>query len=521
MLRAAYLVVIAVLALTASPAAAQRRLALVIGISEYQHLRSMVRPAGDARAVHDALTRLGFQSNLVLDANQNELDAAFQRLLADVQQDDVALIHFTGHGGRGRDDYLLLPADAPGQGASDAELQRMSALGVHALAEQIRGTGARAQIFIVDACRGDPYADGAAADLAPARCGEVGRQMPEGSFALFSASAGQKALDRLSADDTDPHSLFTRVYLRRLGQVRSVTRLSRVVRDEVVELATSVNYEQRPAYLDEFAGPPVLLSARDADDPPASARQDVPPPQIRREREVILIEPPARGPAEPRPRAPEVVIAPPPAPPRAESFQCGSANPGPPSFNCRAARGAAEVAICRDPRLGSCDEVLGDVFERAQARVGRNAPGLRREQEDWLSRRDACAGLAADVDALTRCIGRAYDERIAELDSVARSTPAVASPSFDCRRARTAVEQVICTVPTLAARDREMAALYERAVLGGANRSRAAEASQNDWRAARDACARAAPQGADALATCVGQAYDIRIRELRGLMAVR
>jgi hypothetical protein len=93
----------------------------------------------------------------------------------------------------------------------------------------------------------------------------VGRQLPEGTFALFSASSGQKALDRLAQDERDPHSLFTRVLLRRIVEVRSVAGLARVVRDEVVELAASVNYEQRPAYLDELTGSPLLLAPRDRD----------------------------------------------------------------------------------------------------------------------------------------------------------------------------------------------------------------------------------------------------------------
>jgi len=47
--------------LTATAAAQNgRHVALVVGIGEYRELRGIVRPAGDARAVHDRLSRLGF-----------------------------------------------------------------------------------------------------------------------------------------------------------------------------------------------------------------------------------------------------------------------------------------------------------------------------------------------------------------------------------------------------------------------------------------------------------------------------
>jgi len=149
---------------------------------------------------------------------------------------------------------------------------------------------------------------------------------------------------------------------------------------------------------------------------------------------------------------------------------------------------------------------------------------LRREEDAWLAtRRDACAAYAGSgPEALTSCIGEAYDERIAELERIATSAPPPASrPSFDCRRARTAVEQAICATPALAARDREMAFLYQRALVSDPDRARAVGGSQGGWLAARNDCARTGPLGSGAIEACIGQAYDARIRELRGLLAAR
>ena len=117
-------------------------------------------------------------------------------------------------------------------------------------------------------------------------------------------------------------------------------------------------------------------------------------------------------------------------------------------------------------------------------------------------------GGAAVID----CIGVAYDERIMALDAV-RALPPTAvgqSPSFNCRYARTPVEQAICSDPVLGAKDRRMARLYEKA---GGSRFGPVEPTQRAWLAARDACARL---GGPALLACLHDAYDSRIVDLGG-----
>jgi uncharacterized protein len=496
MLRAV-IALLTILTLHGAAAAQTQRRAFVIGIAEYRELQGIVRPVGDARAVHDRLSQLGFTSELMVNADGPTLQEAFNRFTASLQEGDVAVVYFSGHAGRVGGEFTLLAADAPPQGTRERRQQPFGLL-LTAIADEIRVAGAQAQIFFIDACRGDPYVS-STPEFGASSCGELTETLPEGSLALFSASAGQRALDRLGDGDQDPHSVFTRTLLGHLDDAGSVVRVARSVRTEVIELANSVQYQQTPAYLDELVGPPVVLVPSPSDvasaSPPPSApplpRESLPPP--------------------PQPQPPPPPL-PPPAPPT-DGFVCGLAAPGPPAFDCGRARRLAEIAICRDPRLGSCDRMLNAAFYEAQARAGRGAVALRREQEAWLVRRDACAGAAAQGRAAAaECIGRAYDERIAELE-VVRSQPPIAapvSPSFNCRYARTPVEQAICSDPALAAKDRRMARLYERA---GGSRFGPVEPTQSAWLAARDACARVAGPG---LHACIHEAYDARIADLGG-----
>jgi uncharacterized protein YecT (DUF1311 family) len=75
-------------------------------------------------------------------------------------------------------------------------------------------------------------------------------------------------------------------------------------------------------------------------------------------------------------------------------------------------------------------------------------------------------------------------------------------PSFDCARASTAVETMICSAPGLAARDRAIAIAYRRSLVRYRDR---VGPDQRRWLAARDSCGTAA---------CVEDSYDRRLEAL-------
>ncbi|MEH2523593.1 tetratricopeptide repeat protein [Bradyrhizobium sp. AZCC 1620] len=64
---------------------------------------------------------------------------------------------------------------------------------------------------------------------------------------------------------------------------------------------------------------------------------------------------------------------------------------GKPSFNCATARRKVEKAICADPELADLDREVQGSFVRAAAekRTPQQARKLRREQQDYLARRNA------------------------------------------------------------------------------------------------------------------------------------
>ena len=90
-------------------------------------------------------------------------------------------------------------------------------------------------------------------------------------------------------------------------------------------------------------------------------------------------------------------------------------------------------------------------------------------------------------------------------------------PSFDCAKAASGAEELVCTDPSLAALDRELADAYKQAVAAaaaGADKATALpllRATQRGWIKGRDDCWKAA----DSLKPCVEQAYRDRIADLQ------
>ena len=97
-------------------------------------------------------------------------------------------------------------------------------------------------------------------------------EAPIGTFIMYSAWAGQTALDRLAQNDPDPvNSIFTRKLLPLMHQKGLQLRdLAAEVRDQVHTLAATVPHPQTPAYYDGVLGK-FCLAGCDAGRPQVAA----------------------------------------------------------------------------------------------------------------------------------------------------------------------------------------------------------------------------------------------------------
>jgi uncharacterized protein len=77
------------------------------------------------------------------------------------------------------------------------------------------------------------------------------------------------------------------------------------------------------------------------------------------------------------------------------------------SFDCAKARTAAEKMICADAELSKLDERMAAAYAKTLART-KDKGKLKREQKEWLTRRDKCAKIVEDPEYYKDCIEKEY-----------------------------------------------------------------------------------------------------------------
>src|SRR5581483_10757054 len=113
-MRGGFLVLAAVFCFfLALPSHAGSRVALVIGMSNYQQVPKLANPARDAAAMAGLLRQAGFD---IVDSEQDLGIADLRRVVrefADKSRDaDVAVVYYAGHGIEMDGNNYLIPADA-------------------------------------------------------------------------------------------------------------------------------------------------------------------------------------------------------------------------------------------------------------------------------------------------------------------------------------------------------------------------------------------------------------------------
>jgi hypothetical protein len=175
-----------------------KRVALVIGNGRYLGTSPLKNPTNDARAIADALKRIGFERvALHLDVTQKQLTDAIAKFVASVGDAKLALIYFAGHGLQIDGASYLLPTDAKLEKAEDIASH---AIELGTLLRRLDSTTAL-KLVIVDACRDNPFRVRLAeAEAALSRStGYVGKSIGRGLGRV--ASAGHDTLVAYAARD--------------------------------------------------------------------------------------------------------------------------------------------------------------------------------------------------------------------------------------------------------------------------------------------------------------------------------
>ena len=266
-------------------AAAERRVALVIGNGAYQSVPTLDNPLPDSKAVAASLKRMGFDVvegyDLRLDAMRT-LVGAFAGKLDGAK---VALVYYAGHGVSVAGENYLLPTDTVLRNETDLDFRTMN---INLVMRQMQRED-RVNLVILDACRDNPFAKELARSVRT-RSAVVGTGLSEiatnaaaGTMIAFATDPGRTALDGAGGGN----SPFTAALLKHIETPGiSISAVMDRVREDVWR---TTNEKQRPwvntsiigeFYLNPLAAPVTLASADPAAPLPAATPAPLQTPQM-------------------------------------------------------------------------------------------------------------------------------------------------------------------------------------------------------------------------------------------------
>lgn len=217
---------------TPSVASTGRRVALVIGNSNYQNVPALPNPQRDAALVANTLKRIGFETvTLQTNLGREALTNALRDFAQQADNADWAMIYYAGHGMEVGGTNYLLPIDARVASDRDISFEAVSL-------DQVRnvvGRAKRLRLIVLDACRDNPFANQMKRTLSVASR-SVSRGLasvePEaGTLIVYAAKDGETA-----ADGTGNNSPFATAFVKNMQTPGlEVRRLFDYVRDDVMD----------------------------------------------------------------------------------------------------------------------------------------------------------------------------------------------------------------------------------------------------------------------------------------------
>ena len=233
-------------------AAAERRVALVIGNDNYQNLPKLEKAGNDANSVAAELKKVGFEVTSFNNIGQKKMNQAVNEFVQKIAGGGVGVFFYAGHGVQINSVNFLVPVDMDKlQVESDVADQ---AINVQVLQEKIHDAKAKYVLLVLDACRDSPFPKKAGRSIGGTR-GLAQPSSPNGQTVLYSAGTNQQALDKLGDHDNNPNGLFTREFLPMITQPGlSSSDALKKTRSMVTQKAKAVGHEQNPAIYDQTDG---------------------------------------------------------------------------------------------------------------------------------------------------------------------------------------------------------------------------------------------------------------------------
>ena len=164
------------------------RIALVIGIKEYDHISSLGNTDNDALDISNFLNETGFKVTTLLNPTQRELIESITKFKTEITKDTISVVYYAGHGIQLEGENFIVPKDA-----NIKISEEIPYFCIHASdclprqSEQLNNI----HILILDACRNNPFKTG----LRSPQIGLAKMEAPLGTLIAFATSPGNASIE--------------------------------------------------------------------------------------------------------------------------------------------------------------------------------------------------------------------------------------------------------------------------------------------------------------------------------------
>ncbi len=155
------------------------------------------------KSMTQVLRELGFTVHTKINANQRQMEEAVDDFAREIQDGNISLFYFSGHGVQARGENFLIPVGTSIRSESDV---RFKAVNVGYILSKMEESRNRTNILVLDACRNNPFKG-----FRSLNRGLNAVEAPRGTFIAYATAPGMVA-----EDGTDRNSPYTKHLIQAL-----------------------------------------------------------------------------------------------------------------------------------------------------------------------------------------------------------------------------------------------------------------------------------------------------------------
>ena len=209
-----------------SEAAHAEKRAFVVGISKYDNIQQSLNSTNDARMIEQKLGLYGYKNNTTYideaHADTNGFTKAWSAFLATVKPGDDIIVYFSGHGFSYQGNNYIALRNVPGDASHDDAINY--AKNVSTLANQLNNRFVNIGLFILEACRDDPFGY---KDHSIKKGTTIVNRLETSTHATaivvwYAASEGETSLAAGYGDNKNTNSLFTNTLANSMEKYKTI-----------------------------------------------------------------------------------------------------------------------------------------------------------------------------------------------------------------------------------------------------------------------------------------------------------